>query len=83
MSKDVDRMYDDFYPTSCLTIYSIPLGIPPSFVGLANRGFSPLSVGYSGNSPCPGAESTEPESDGAKKTIYVSNLLEMEGVKTN
>jgi hypothetical protein len=54
------------------------------FAGLGGRGFSPLSVGYSSNSPCPGAESAEQESDGAENAIYMaSRSLKMEGIDSN
>jgi hypothetical protein len=49
---------------------SIPLGVPrSSFAPLAARGFSPLSVGYSSNSPCP---ATEPESDNSESALYLN-----------
>lgn len=63
---------------------SIPLGIRPAFTGLVGGAFSPLSVGYSSNSPCPGAESAEQESDGAENAIYMtSRSLKMEGIDSN
>lgn len=46
---------------------SIPLGVRPSFGNLASRGFSPLSVGYSSNSPCP---QTEAESENSENALY-------------
>jgi hypothetical protein len=63
---------------------SLPLGIRPVFTGLAGRGFSPLPVGYSSNSPCPAVESTEPESDGAESALYMTGRsLKMEGIDSN
>lgn len=64
---------------------SLPLGIrPAAFTGLSGRGFSPLSVGYSSNSPHPAAESAEPESDGAENALYMTGRsLKMEGIDSN
>jgi hypothetical protein len=63
---------------------SIPLGIRPTFSGLVGGGFSPLSVGYSSNSPCPGAESVEQEPDVTETAIYMAGRsLKMEGIDSN
>jgi len=60
---------------------SLPLGIRPAFTG---RGFSPLPVGYSSNSPCPPVESAEPESDGVESALYMTGRsLKMEGIDSN
>ncbi len=67
---------------SILTIglYRIPLGIRPSFANMAGRGFSPLSVGYSSNSPCP---ATEAESEWTAQVNDCQPALKREEIESN